>query len=247
MTTIIMPADAPALEYGKNTRDFGAEVVLYDREAARIARGHYEAELEGPHGCHTRAALRSPPGTIAGQGTTAIEMAEQAAAIDARFDVVLVPCSGGGFAGGLHAGAAPAPQTKVYAVEPALADDTRRSLASGRRQTNDSLNPSTICDALLSPTPGEITFALNQKLLAGALTVTDDEVLRAMALAFRHLKLVVEPGGATGLAAVLAGQVPHTTGVIGVVLSGGNVDARTFVPGRSSLRLRELRLGLTAA
>ena len=223
--TIVMPADAPALKI-RNTRDFGAEVILYDR--ARESREAIAAE----HQARTGATLVPPfdhPWTIAGQGTAAVEFAEQAKALGARLDSVLVPCSGGGFVAGCALALRElSPQTRVYGVEPALADDTRRSLASGTRQANESASPPTICDALVTQKPGELTFSINQNLLAGALTVSDDEVLQAMATAFRHLKVVVEPGGSAGLAAVLAGRVPHPQGTIGVILSGGNVDAQTF-------------------
>jgi len=165
---------------------------------------------------------------IAGQGTLGLELAEQAAHIGARLDAALVCCGGGG----LVAGCATAlthlvPGIAVYAVEPVGFDDTTRSLAAGRRLGNEPGGRS-LCDALLAPMPGELTFAINAQLLAGGVAVSDDDVARAMRLAFRHLKLVVEPGGAVALAAALAGKVPTRDRTIGIVLSGGNVDADLF-------------------
>ena len=179
----------------------------------------------------TGAALVPPfehADVIAGQGTAALELAEDAAAAGLALDDLLV-CTGGG---GLVAGSALAlegisPATRVWAVEPEGSDDTARSLASGRREANAPGGPS-LCDALLSPQPGEITFAINRGRLAGGLVVSEAEVLAAMAFAFRALKIVVEPGGAVALAALLAGRLELRGRVVGCVLSGGNVDAAVF-------------------
>ncbi|MGH6903324.1 MAG: pyridoxal-phosphate dependent enzyme, partial [Geminicoccaceae bacterium] len=164
------------------------------------------------------------PRIIAGQGTVGLELAQQAKACGLELEVALAPCGGGGLiAGCALALSAAFPGIAIHAVEPAGLDDTARSLEAGERQTN-APGATSICDALLIPTPGELTFALNRGLLAGGLAVTDDEVRDAMAFACRHLKLVVEPGGAVALAAVLAGKLPLEHRTAAVVLSGGNVD-----------------------
>jgi threonine dehydratase len=218
--TIVMPADAPAIKI-EATRGFGAEVRLYDRW--RESREEIGAEIAA----RTGAALIRPyddPRIIAGQGTVGLEMAEQARAAGAVPDAALVPCGGGGLiAGCALALRAAFPEIEVLAVEPEGFDDTVRSLATGTRQTNPE-GPRSICDALILPTPGELTFALNRKQLAGGVAVGDDDVLRAMAAAFRELKLVVEPGGAVGLAALLGGRFELHGRTALVVLSGGNVD-----------------------
>lgn len=228
--TIVMPADAPATKL-EGTRALGAEVVTYERHREdREAIGHEVAARTG-------AALIRPyddPMVMAGQGTVGLELAGQAARCCRRLDAVLVCCGGGG----LIAGCATAlthlvPQASVYAVEPEGFDDTARSLASGRRERNRE-GARSFCDALLAPMPGELTFEVNRRLLTGGLVVSDMEVAEAMRLAFRHLKLVVEPGGAVALAAALAGRIAARGRTIAVVLSGGNVDsdlfARTLAP-----------------
>jgi threonine dehydratase len=168
------------------------------------------------------------PDVIAGQGTAGLEMARQAEALGARLEAVLL-CTGGG---GLTAGVALAmealsPDTAVYSVEPAGFDDTRRSLEAGRRVANHP-EARSICDALLAPEPGALTFSINGRLLKGGFTVTDAEVTDAMRFAFGTLKLVLEPGGAVALAAVLTGKLPTQGRTIGVVCSGGNVDPALF-------------------
>ncbi|MFL5335062.1 MAG: threonine/serine dehydratase [Geminicoccaceae bacterium] len=222
--TIVMPADAPWTKLD-GTRALGAEVVTYDRDRDdREAIGRAIAERDG-------AVLIRPyddPLIIAGQGTAGLEMAEQAARIGVSLDAALVCCGGGG----LVAGCAVAlthlvPGIAVHAVEPEGFEDTSRSLAAGRRLANPAGGRS-FCDALLAPIPGEITFAVNARLLAIGLVVTEAEVRAAMRLAFRHLKIVVEPGGAVALAAALAGKLATRGRTIGVVLSGGNVDAGLF-------------------
>ncbi|HEX3350934.1 MAG TPA: threonine/serine dehydratase [Acetobacteraceae bacterium] len=222
--TVFMPADAPRIKM-ESTRRWGAEIVTYDRahdDRAALTRSYAE---------RTGAVLVPPfdhADVIAGQGTLALELAEDAAAEGFTMDALLV-CTGGG---GLVAGCALAmegasPGTQVYAVEPDGWDDTARSLASGARLPN-APGGSTLCDALLSNMPGEITFALNQPRLSGGLVVTDAEVLAAIAFAFSHLKLVVEPGGAVCLAALLAGKFAAQGRVVGAVISGGNVDPAVF-------------------
>ncbi|MCH7930915.1 MAG: threonine/serine dehydratase [Proteobacteria bacterium] len=221
---IVMPADAPRIKID-GTRALGAEVVLYDR--SRESREAVSERIATERGL-TLVPPYDDPRIIAGQGTAGLELAAQAFAIDAELDAVLSPCGGGG----LIAGCALAlshrfPGAAVYAVEPEGFDDTTRSLAAGERQEARP-GAHSFCDALLSPTPGKLTFAINRRLLAGGLVVSDDEVARAMRVAFLHLKLVLEPGGATALAALLAGGYDGRGKTVAVVASGGNVDPQTF-------------------
>ena len=223
--TIVMPADAPEVKLAGVRRN-GASVIAYDR--ATEEREDVADRLV----TETGATLVRPfddPYIIAGQGTVGREIAEQADARSAVPDALLVPCSGGG----LIAGCAIAvrdrwPDIDVLSVEPAGFDDMARSLISGRRETVDPA-AETICDALRVPIPGEITFEINRRLLAGGLAIEDSEALAAIAAAFAHLKLVVEPGGAAALAAALSGAYDARGRTTVVVCSGGNVDARTFV------------------
>ena len=222
--TVFMPADAPAVKR-ESTERWGARIVPYDR-----ATEDRDA-LAQAYVARTGAALVPPfdhPHVVAGQGTLALELAADAADEGLRMDAMLV-CTGGG---GMIAGCALAlegasPGTQVFAVEPAGWDDTGRSLRSGMREVNPP-GGSLLCDALLAPAPGVLTFAVNQPRLAGGIAVTDAEVLAAMAFAFTHLKLVVEPGGAVCLAALLSGRFAARGQVVGAVLSGGNVDAAVF-------------------
>lgn len=222
--TIVMPADAPAIKVA-NTRAYGAEIVFYDRYtesreeiAQRIARDR-GAELLPPY---------DDVRIIAGQGTVGLEIAMEAQARDLTLDAVVASCSGGGLVTGCAlAVKAMNPQTLVYAAEPQGLDDMRRSLESGTHVANDPAARS-ICDALLAPTPGVLTFALAQRLLAGSIAVSDDSVRTAMAVAFEDYKLVVEPGGAAALAAVLSGKLDIKGKTIAVVASGGNVDRGLF-------------------
>lgn len=168
------------------------------------------------------------PGVISGQGTIGLEIASQTKALGTVPDAVLAGCSGGGLIAGIALGlSADLPKTTVYSVEPAGLDDMARSLESGRPEKNDPAARS-ICDALLAPTPGDITFAIAKQRLKGGLAVTDAEVRKAMALAFRHFKIVCEPGGAVGIAAVMTGKVPTKGRTVVVVASGGNVDPLLF-------------------
>ena len=223
--TIVMPSNAPATKL-ENTRALGAEVVLYDRfteDREQIAR-----KIVAERGA-TLVPAYDDAQVVAGQGTVGLELMQQAAELGLKPDQVLVPTSGGGLtAGTAIAVRGIAPEAVVYGVEPEAFDDTRRSLAAGTLLTNPP-EARSICDALQSSPPGRITFALNRKLLAGILTVSDAEVETAMATAFRHLRLVVEPGGAVALAAALAGRIPLAGRITAIVLSGGNVDAATFI------------------
>ena len=223
--TIVMPSDAPRVKL-ENTRALGAEVVLYDR--VRESREQIAMKLASGRGATLVPAFDDPQ-VIAGQGTVGLELMQQSAELDLTPDQVLVPCSGGGLvSGSAIAIRALAPAAAVYGVEPEAFDDTRRSLAAGTLVKNPP-EARSICDALQSSPPGKLTFAINRELLAGILTVSDAEVETAMARAFRELRLVVEPGGAVALAAVLAGRVPLAGRTTAIVLSGGNVDAATFV------------------
>ena len=223
-TAIVMPEDAPRAKL-ENTRRLGGEVITYDRytgDREAIAR-KIAAE---------RGAVVVPSYDhdyiIAGQGTVGLEIAEQSAELGMEPDQVLVCCGGGGLiAGSATALKARLPNVSVHAVEPEDFDDTARSLKSGIRERIDD-SARSICDALQAHMPGELTFAINQELLGDGLTVSDAEVRAAMRFAFRNLKLVVEPGGAVALAAVLAGKIDTNGKTTAVVLSGGNVDSDLF-------------------
>lgn len=223
-TAIVMPEDAPRAKL-ENTRKLGGEVITYDRytgDREAIAR---EIAAE-------RNAVIVPSydheDIIAGQGTVGLEIAEQCVAMNEPPDQVLICCGGGGLSSGSAVALkARLPDTSVHAVEPQDFDDTARSLRAGERVAVDSAARS-ICDALQAHTPGEMTFEINRRLLGEGLAVSDDEVREAMRFAFRHLKLVVEPGGGVALAAVLAGRIDTCGKTTVVVLSGGNVDADLF-------------------
>ena len=221
--TIVMPADAPKLKIA-NTRAHGAEVVLYDRfKEDRVVIGKRLAA--------ERNLTLVPPfddyRVMAGQGTIGLEIMDDARANGLSFDAVLVPCSGGGLTAGVATALAElSPKTQVYAVEPEKFDDTARSLAAGERIANTGTTLS-ICDALMTERPGELTFPIVKRHVR-ALTVTDDEVLRAMRHTFFELKLVAEPGGAAAFAALLSKKLDPAGKTVAVVLSGGNVDVEMF-------------------
>jgi threonine dehydratase len=222
--TIVMPVDAPAIKTA-NTRAYGATVVPYDRH-------HDSREAIADHIVRADGATLVPPfddaRIIAGQGTVALEIAQQTAERGRTLDAVIAPCSGGGLVGGVAAAlAALSPGTRVYAAEPMAFDDMRRSLAAGRRVANDG-DARSICDSLLAPMPGVLPFAIARHHLAGSLTVSDDDVRRAMAAAFIDLKLVLEPGGAAALAAALSGKLDCAGKTVVVIASGGNVDREMF-------------------
>lgn len=217
---IVMPADAPAIKIA-NTRAYDAEVLTYDRiKEDREAIGRKIAAERGA----TVVPPFDDPGVMAGQGTVGLELAEDAAALGLAIDDVLVPASGGGLVAGIATAVlAHMPGARLWSVEPEGFDDLARSLAAGRRVSNGP-GKSSICDALLVGTPGELTFSVNRRLLAGGLSVSEPEVLAAMAFSADRLKLVVEPGGAVALAALIAGRIPARGRTVAVVLSGGNVD-----------------------
>jgi len=221
---ILMPRDAPRLKIA-NTRDFGAEVVLYDRD--NDDRNAIGAQMAAERGL-TLIKPYDDKQVIAGQGTVGLEIAEQAVELGVSKAAVLVPCSGGGLTTGVAlALAAKAPDMVVHPVEPARFDDVTRSLVSGNREIN-SRRSGSICDTLLTPTAGEMLFPVLKKLCGRGYVVSDDDCLDAMAQAFFRLKLVAEPGGAAALAAALTQSDDITGDAIIVVISGGNVDSDMF-------------------
>ncbi|MFF5493811.1 threo-3-hydroxy-L-aspartate ammonia-lyase [Streptomyces aquilus] len=216
---IVMPEDAPPSKRAA-TAGYGAEIVSYDRYTGD--RAAIAAALAAERGL----ALIPPydhPHVMAGQGTAALELLEETGELDA----LLVPVGGGGLiagcataAKGLH------PGVRIVGVEPEAGDDTKRSLEAGRRV--EIPVPRTIADGQALHIPGELTFPVNQRLVDEISLVTDDEIRDAMRFAFEHLKIVVEPSGATPLAALLSGRVPGLPRRVGVIVSGGNVDAARF-------------------
>ncbi len=223
-SVIVMPADAPKLKLAR-TKAFGATVVTYDRATEdRDAIAHRICAEQHAAFVHPYDDFN----VIAGQGTAGLELMEQAAALGLVPDAVLVCCAGGGLTTGIAlAVKAASPKTEVFSVEPAGFDDFARSLKSGQREKNTKLSGS-ICDALLANSPGVINFDIAKRTLAGGLVVTDDEARDAMRFAFTELKLVVEPGGAVALAAVLSGKLPTKGRVLVATLSGGNADPVEF-------------------
>jgi threonine dehydratase len=221
---IVMPSDAPRPKR-ERTAALGADVVLYDRmseDREAIARGlaaQRNAVLVPPY---------DDPQIIAGQGTTGSEIVDDLAFLGLSPDIVLVNTSGGGLTAGVAlAVKARVPSARVCTAEPAGFDDHARSFLSGQRESNPAAT-GTICDALMARTPGLLTFAINRQLVGEGVCASEDEVGAAVAFAFRELKLVVEPGGAVGLAALMAGKVDARGKVVVAVLSGGNVDPELF-------------------
>ncbi|MBY0382854.1 MAG: threonine/serine dehydratase [Xanthobacteraceae bacterium] len=222
--TIVMPADAP-LSKRERTKAYGAKVVLYDR--IRESREAIAANIANDEG-----ATLVPPfddlKIIAGQGTVGREIAEDLAALGLGADLVSAPASGGGLMAGIALATKHRfPGAEMFIAEPEGFDDHARSLAAGRRQKHEAKGHS-ICDALMAPSPGELTFEINRRLVAGAVSASDTEVGQAMAFVFRELKLVVEPGGAVALAALLTGRLNAKGKTAVIVLSGGNVDADLY-------------------
>lgn len=216
---ILMPEDAPAAKLAA-TAGYGAEVVTYDRYTGdREALGQAIADDRG-------LALIPPyehPHVIAGQGTATLELLEEVGELDA----LVVPVGGGGLiAGSAIAAKALRPTIRIIGVEPQAGDDTERSLAAGRRISVPI--PRTIADGMAASIPGELTFSINQRLIDDIVVVSDDEIRDAMRLAFERLKIVIEPSGATGLAALLCGRAGRLPNRVGVIISGGNVDASRF-------------------
>lgn len=219
---IIMPSDAPELKI-ENTKAYGAEVILYDR--ANEDRNVIGAELAKERGLVLIKPFDNPD-VIAGQGTAGLEIADQAHAFGVRDAQVLVCCGGGGLTSGISLALADrAPTFRVHPVEPEGFEDVRRSLKAGEILQNERLSGS-ICDAILTPSPGEITFPIMYAHCGEGLSVSDDEAQRAMAIAFAYFKVVLEPGGAVALAAALF-KSEGAQDVIAVA-SGGNVDQPVF-------------------
>lgn len=221
---IVMPSDAPQLKI-ENTRALGAEVVLYDR--ATENREDIGGDLARERGLHLIKPYDDPQ-VIAGQGTTGLEIAQQAAEAGIENADVLVCCGGGGLTGGIAlALEADAPDLRVRPVEPVGFDDVMRSLRSGQIENNDQANGS-ICDAILTPSPGQMTFPILHRLCGPGIVVPDTDCLRAMAQAFLRLKVVLEPGGAIALAAALFHPDQIEGDAVLAVASGGNVDPSMF-------------------
>jgi threonine dehydratase len=219
--TIVMPADAP-LSKRERTKAYGAEVVLYDRD--RDDREAIARDIAGKRGA-TLVRPYDDPMVIAGQGTVGREIADDMAALGVAPDIVVAPASGGGLVAGIATAVkARYPQATLMSAEPEAFDDHARSLRAGKRESHSAAEGRTICDALMASIPGEITFAINCRLLAQGVIASDAEVGTAVGFAFRELKLVVEPGGAVGLAALLAGRIDARGKNVVIVLSGGNVD-----------------------
>lgn len=222
--TIVVPSDAPALKMEK-VKAYGAEIITYDRyKEDREAIGRPIAEKRGL----ALAPSYDHVDIIEGQGTLALEAAEQAAEIGARFDAFILPCGGGG----MTAGCATileevSPQTEVWIAEPEGFAETWASIKAGKRLEAD-ITQKTICDAIATPSPGKLTFPIMQRLVRGGAELSEAEIGAAIAYAFKYLKLVLEPGGAAALAAVLSGKLNARGKTIGVVLSGGNVDPPLF-------------------
>jgi threonine dehydratase len=222
--TIVMPSDAPLLKR-ERTKSYGAEVVLYDRD--REDREAISREIADKRGA-TLVKPYDDPLVIAGQGTAGREIAEDMAALGISPDIVVAPASGGGLIAGVATAVkARFPSTEVIVAEPEAFDDHSLSLRAGKRERHQG-SGRTICDALMAAIPGEMTFAINSQLLSRGVVASDKEVGAAVAFAYNELKLVVEPGGAIGLAALLAGRIDTRDKTIVVVLSGGNVDADLF-------------------
>jgi len=223
-TAIVMPEDAPRAKL-ENTRRLGGEVITFDRytgDREEIARALAKE----------RSAVVVPsyehPDIIAGQGTVGLEIAKQSLALGTPVEQVIIPCGGGG----LTSGSAVAlksllPDIQVYTAEPEHYDDTLQSLQRGERVSVPTDVPS-LCDALLTNSPGKLTFDIMKELVAGGFVVSEAEVKAAMRYAFQEMSLVIEPGGAAALAAMLAGHLDTKNRVTAVVLSGGNVDADLF-------------------
>lgn len=223
-SVIVMPSDAPRLKI-ENTRALGAEVVLYDRASEdRDAIGSAIARERNL----TLVKPFDDPQVIAGQGTTGLEIAQQAAEVGVSAGDVLICCGGGGLTSGIAlALEAEAPGLRVRPVEPEGFDDVARSLRSGEIKRNRATSGN-ICDAIISPQPGDLTFPIMHRLCGPGLTVTEDEALQAMAHAFLRLKLVAEPGGAVALAAAICRQDEIEGEDVVVIISGGNVDPDLF-------------------
>ncbi|MEL6102192.1 MAG: threonine/serine dehydratase [Pseudomonadota bacterium] len=232
---IVMPSDAPNLKID-NTRAMGAEVVLYDR--ATEDRDQIGSRLAEDRSL-TLIRPFDEPLVIAGQGTTGLEIAEQVADVGLSEADVLICCGGGGLTSGIAlALEAEAPGLRARPVEPEGFDDVARSLRSGGIERNNRTSGS-LCDAIITPSPGKITFPIMQRLCGPGLVVTEDEAMRAVAQAFLRLKVVAEPGGAVALAAALFRQDDILGDDVIVVISGGNIDPDVFTQALTTLEAEQ--------
>jgi threonine dehydratase len=223
-TVIVMPDNAPKSKVA-GVRYYGAEIRFYDRQTD-------DREAIGQEIAATRGAIIVPPyddiSIIAGQGTIGLEIIQQLDEMQTHADAVIVPCSGGGLVAGTAIAIKNAkPGIAMYAAEPEQFDELARSLKSGKPESNAATSVS-ICDALQVMRPGNLTFPINLALLEGGLSATDEDVLKAISIAYTHLKLVVEPGGAVALAALLSQKMNVSGKTIVIVASGGNVDPTLF-------------------
>jgi threonine dehydratase len=222
--TIVMPKDAPALKVAQ-VRAYGGEIVFFDRYTQdREAIGRKIAAERGL----ALAPSYDHVDVIEGQGTLAIEAVEQAQAVGAAFDVFIICCGGGGMTSGCATILEEiSPATEVYIAEPEGFDETWASIRAGQKLKAD-ISRKTLCDALATPSPGDITFPIMQRLVRGGFSISDDEVSETIAWAFKYLKLVLEPGGAAALAAVFHRKIRAEGRTIGLTLSGGNIDPSLF-------------------
>jgi len=222
---ILMPVDAPQLKL-RNTAAWGAEVITYDRP-----NGESREAVADKIVSERNLTLIRPYDdwhVMAGQGTLGLEITDQLNQLDLEADAVVAPCGGGGLLAGIAtAMAATSPDTKIYGAEPDDFDDLRRSIETGERQSNAKLIGS-ICDAIMTAAPGELTWSVLRRLASGSLTVSDEEVLHGMAAAYHFFKIVVEPGGCAPLAAILSGKLDIRGKTVVAVCSGGNADPGIF-------------------
>jgi threonine dehydratase len=221
---IVMPDDAPHAKVAA-VRALGAEIATFNRD-----RDMYDDVVEALR--QETGRIHVPPSghpqVLAGAGSVALELLEQAEAANAQVGAILIPCGGGGLTAATALVAqALSPDTKVYAVEPHDFDDTKRSLIAGRPVENPK-GRRTICDAIMTPKPNAVTFPINLALLAGALVATDADVRAAMRFAYDHFHIVIEPGAAVGIAAILNGQIDIAGKTIATVVTGGNIDPDRF-------------------
>jgi threonine dehydratase len=222
--TVIMPIDAPLIKQ-RNTREYGAEVILYDRytesreELARMTMEESGAILVPPYDDHE---------IMAGQGTVGLEFAHQLDEMEVVADYLICPAGGGGLIAGISTAFSKlSPVTKIFSAEPKNFDDTKRSLECGERVENEP-GPTSICDSIVTQMPGILTFVVNKSLLSGGYAVTELEVKRAMLLLFEEFKIVTEPGGAVAFAAALYNRMEFAGKSIAIVISGGNIDCNRF-------------------
>lgn len=213
---IIMPSDAPKVKVDGVLAD-GATIVSYDRHTE--SREGIAADIATRDG-RTLVPSYDDPFIIAGQGTIGVELAQA----EPEFDAMITCLGGGGMCAGISLALAElSPQTKIYGAEPTHYNDHQQSLRAGRRVKLETTAP-TLCDAIMTPQPGALTWAINSKSLSDVFTVSDDECLHAIKVAYTELGLTLEPGGAAAIAAVLAGHLPDTVETVAVILSGGNID-----------------------